>query len=82
MKRRFASLVAVLLVCVCVCATLSGCGIEQLDEETRKSVGFALGLLIIAASGIGFLASNRYYGRKRRRVQQRKRQHSKTRKKR
>ncbi len=74
MNSRFASLVVAVLACACLCVPLAGCGVENLDDETRKSVGFGLGMLIIAASGIGFFASSRYYATKRRRAQQRKRQ--------
>ncbi|MDO4399767.1 MAG: hypothetical protein Q4D27_02320 [Coriobacteriia bacterium] len=74
MNKRIFIMSALAALALFSCLALSGCGIQDLDDETRKSVGFALGMLIIAASGIGFFASSRYYGKKRQKAARRNKQ--------
>ncbi|MBE6470933.1 MAG: hypothetical protein E7000_04405 [Coriobacteriaceae bacterium] len=77
MNKRTARFAIVIAIAAFSCLALGGCGIQDMDEETRKSVGMGLGMLILVASGLGYFISGRYFGRKRQRSAQRKRQQSK-----
>ena len=79
MSKRTLAVVAIAAITALSCLALTGCGVESMDEDTRKSVGIAIGILIIAASGLGVFTSRQYFGRKRLRNQSRKRSSSKKR---
>jgi hydrogenase/urease accessory protein HupE len=82
MIKRVFTIAAIACMALFACLALTGCGVEDMDEETRKTLGFALGMMIIAASGIGYFASGRYFGRKRQRRASRNRSNTKKRKRR
>ena len=48
----------------------------------RKNIGLALGLMVIAASSVGFYASGRHFGRKRQQNARKNRQRAKQKRKR
>jgi len=78
MGKRIIAVVAIAAMAIS-CLALAGCGVENMDEDTRKSVGIAIGILIIAASGLGVFTSRQYFGRKRLRNRSRRRSSSKKR---
>lgn len=82
MKKHTFALVAVAVLVALSCLALSGCGMDGMDEDLRKNVGLALGLMIIAASGLGFFASGRHFGRKRQQAARRNKQRAKSKKRR
>ena len=81
MTTRVFTIAAIATLALSACLALSGCA-DGMDEDTRKSVGLALGLIIVAASGIGLLATNsRFKQNKNRRIRQyRSRSNTKSRK--
>ena len=81
MSKRIICITAVAAMAAFACLGLTGCGIENMDEETRKSVGMGLGMLIILASGIGYFASGRYFGKKRQQAARRNKQRANSKKK-
>lgn len=82
MSKRIFALIAIAAITMVACFGLTGCGAEAMDEETRKSVGIGLGILIIAASGLGYVASSRHFGRKRQQAARRNAQRAKQKKRR
>ena len=80
MNKRIFTIAAIAIMAVFSCLALTGCGVEDMDEETRKNLGFGLGMMILAASGLGFVISGRYFGRKRQRNARRNRNRSNTKK--
>lgn len=62
MTKRTFTIAAIAAMALFNCLALTGCA-DSMDEDTRKTVGLALGILIVAASGIGLLASNSRFKR-------------------
>ena len=81
MNKRIASIAAIACLAVFSCLALAGCSTEGMDDGMRSNLGLALGILIIAASGLGFLVQGRYFGRKRHRNQQKNRRRAQQKKK-
>lgn len=82
MSKRIFHITVIAAIAAFACLGLTGCGIEDMDEDTRKSVGMGLGMLIILASGIGYFASGRYFGKKRQQAARRNKQRAQKKKKR
>ena len=81
MSKRTLAITVLAAIAAFSCFALTGCGIEDMDEESRKSLGFGLGIMILLASGLGYFISGQYFGRKRQRAR-RYRSRSNTKKKR
>jgi hypothetical protein len=82
MTKRIFAITAISALAVFACLALSGCGIENMDEKTRKDLGFAIGIGIVAASGIGYFVSGQYFARKRKRNERLRKQRTKGKKRR
>ena len=82
MRKHTSALIAIAAFMAFSCLALSGCGADGMDEDLRKNVGLALGLMVIAASGLGFYASGRHFGRKRQQAARKNKQRSKNKKRR
>jgi hypothetical protein len=80
MAKRVITITAIAALTVFACLVLSGCGIENMDEKTRKDPCFAIGIGIVAASGIGYFISGQYFARKRKRNQAARKQRAKSKK--
>ena len=68
MDRRVFTVGIVTALAAFMCFALTGCGIEDMDDESRKNLGFGLGILILLASAAGYFLSGTYFGRKRQRA--------------
>lgn len=82
MTKRIITITAIAALALFACLALSGCGLENMDEKSRKDLGFALGIGILAASGIGYFISGQYFARKRKRSQIARKQRAKSKKRR
>ena len=77
MSKRLSTITTVIALAAFMCLGLTGCNTDGMDDGTRKTLGMAIGLMIIAASTLGFMASNRHYGNKRKQNARKNRQRAK-----